>query len=194
MVEVNEEVEPELEWSRVGGIGVDLGRGLRLAELWLCLALKAPAAFAAANPRLVCSSSSASSSTQYSWLTSASATSARASSRYFPCRSTLPTSFGARSARGRRAHLGTSAMISRMTSRVVSLSRIGIGRGLVAIMAGQAEHRHVPGLLGFCDGIGEQGVVRAARRRRSGSSALLARNVSRDAGEERHHDRRLGRL
>ena len=67
-------------------------------------------------------------------------------------------------------------------------------RGLVAIMAGQAEHRHVPGLIGFCDGIGEQGVVPAARRRRSGSSALLARNVSRDAGEERHHDRRLGRL
>lgn len=79
---------PSWTWSRVGGIGVDLGRGLRLAELWLCLALKAPAALAAANPRLVCSSSFASSSTQYSWLTSAAATSARARSRYFPCRST----------------------------------------------------------------------------------------------------------
>jgi hypothetical protein len=35
-------------------------------------------------------------------------------------------------------------MISRMTSRVVSLSRIGIGRGLVAIMAGQGRTSPCP--------------------------------------------------
>jgi hypothetical protein len=87
------------------------------------------------------------------------------------------------------------AMISWMTSRVVSLSRIGTtATWLRSRPAGLAERRHVPGLPGFCDGIGQQGVVFAARRRRSGSSGLLARNVSRDPGKERHHDRRLGRL
>jgi hypothetical protein len=95
MVEVDEEVEPELDLVAVGRIGVDLRDGLRLAELRLRLAQlgglgsqlvvsggagtadvgtdlpeSARGLGAAANPRLMCSSSFASSSTQYLWLTS----------------------------------------------------------------------------------------------------------------------------